>query len=834
MKEKLILIDGSSFCYRAFYALKNLSTSWGFPTGAIFGFSNMINKILDDFSPQYIGICFDVSKKTFRQEKFKEYKIHRPPTPDALQLQFPYIKRLIQALNIRIIEKEGFEADDLICSLVKKFSPNLLIIIVSNDKDVLQLIKNKEVIVYDPLKQKMIDENLIVKELGILPQSIPDYLALVGDTTDNIPKIPGIGNQTALRLLREFKNIENILNNLHRLNPVLKKIFWENKEKILLNKELAKLREDVELGLCIDDLKLNSPDLVKLYKIYSELEFKRLLERLPPLPVEKVNIRTEFLNKNEILLQKEIVFLLDNSNLEDVYILKEDTVYKTKIFEIKELLESDSVKKISYDLKTQSYLLSKKGIDLRGLYFDVELASYIDRPDRASFKLRDLVFDYLDKFIDDTYIESALYFISKLYLKLKEILKEKNQEELFYKIEMPLVKVLSKMESNGIKLDLERLKKLAKDLESESLKIIEKIYTLAGTHFNLNSPLQLRTLLFEKLKLPVIKKTKTGPSTDEEVLEKLSSQHPLPKLILEYRQLNKLKSTYVEPLLNFLDPSTHKIHACFNQTSTSTGRLSSSHPNLQNIPTSKTELGKRIRECFVSSFEEGFLMSADYSQIELRILAHLSGDENLIKAFLDDKDIHTYTASLVFKVEERDVTPILRDRAKRINFGIIYGMGPYSLSKELNVDLKSAEDFIKEYFSKYPKVKDFIDKILEELLQKNYVSTLLGRRRYIPQIKSKIPEVRNYAIRAARNFPIQGTAADIIKLAMIEIDKEMEKKKMQSKLCIQIHDELIFDVKKEELDDLKNIVKEKMERVIELKVPLKVEINVGRTWADLK
>ncbi len=835
MQERLILIDGSSFCYRAFYALKNFSTPWGFPTGAVFGFANMINKLLENFSPQYVGICFDVSRKTFRQEKFKEYKIHRPPPPDSLQLQFPYIRKLIEALNLRIIEEEGFEADDVICSLVKDVPSEILTIIVSNDKDVLQLVKGKKIVVFHPLKQKIIDEETVIKEIGIRPHSIPDYLALVGDTVDNIPKLGKIGPHTALRLLKEFDNVENILKNLEKLPEKLRKIIQENKERLLLNKELAKLREDVELEIEIKDLKISPPDLIKLYKLYSELEFKKLLEKLPPLSIENVDIEIRETDNKEVFSElKELIFLLEHPNLEKIYFLKEGNIYKVKVYEMKEILESESVKKISYDLKTQKLLLSKKGIELKGLYFDVEIAAYIDKPDRSSFRLRDLVFEYLDKFIDDTNPHTSLYFIFRLYLKLKDVLKEKKQEELFYKVEMPLIKVLSKMESNGIKINLTKLKELSKELEINSLKIIEKIYNLAGTHFNLNSPLQLRTILFEKLKLPVIKKTKTGPSTDEEVLEKLSAYHPLPRLLLEYRQLNKLKSTYVEPLLKLLDPLTSKIYTCFNQNSAVTGRLSSSHPNLQNIPTSKTELGRKIRECFVSSFEEGFLISADYSQIELRVLAHLSEDENLINAFSQDKDIHTYTASLVFKVKEEEVDTVLRNRAKRINFGIIYGMGAYSLSKELNIDVKSADSFIKEYFSKYPKVKEFIDRTLKELCEKGYVSTILGRRRYIPQIKSNIPEVKNYALRAARNFPIQGTAADIIKLAMIDIDKEMEKKGMHSKLCIQIHDELIFDVKKEELEELKKIVKEKMEKVVKLKVPLKVEISVGRSWADLK
>lgn len=842
VEKRLYLIDATAFCYRAFYALPGLSTSFGQPTNAIYGFINILNKILKEKKPAYLAACFDVSRDTFRQKKFAEYKIHRPPMPEGLSGQLPLIKQIISNYGIAIFEKEGFEADDVIATISKKAnSAGLSVTIVSSDKDILQLV-DENTIVFSPYKDEGViyDRKKVVERFGVEPQRITDIIALMGDEADNIPGLPGIGEKTAAELIGSFGSLEQLLVNIDKIKQdKIRKTIRENIEKANLSKELAVLDKNVDIEFDLERLKIGRPDFKELLRIFKYLEFKSFLRELPKEEGTFTDVKLETLRCSELnnLLKPgdELAFYPPAADglifhAKDKFFSLEDVGE-----ELATVLGDPLIKKVSHDLKKIKVSLAKENIILRGLYFDTMLAAYLLNPSKAGYNLSDIALDYLDESIKEEGADAPvlLALIVRLKTKLEKELREKSLFGLFSELEMPLAEVLAQMELNGIRLDLKLLGELSHEIEHRLIKLIEDIYGASGSQFNINSPKQLREVLFNKLKLPVVKKSKTGPSTDEEVLRNLSDKHKLPALLLEYRQLMKLKNTYVDTLPALVDKITGRVHTSFNQAGTETGRLSSSNPSLQNIPV-KTDIGRRIREAIISSGEDNCLLSCDYSQIELRILAHLSRDENLTLAFKGDKDIHRATAVLIYGLEEKELTDKMRETAKRVNFGIIYGLTAYGLSKDLRISAEAAQGFIDAYFLRYPRVKEYIEVQIKKAESEGFVTTILGRRRYIPEINSRNQMMRQFAQRQAVNTPIQGSASDLIKLAMVQIHKEIGEIKSKAKMILQIHDELVFDVPEKELKGFSGMVKDSMEGVLKLDVPIKVDIKQGRNWLEME
>jgi DNA polymerase-1 len=840
-KKILYLIDATAFCYRAFYALKGLSTSFGQPTNAIYGFMNMLNKILKEQKPDYLGVCFDVSRDTFRTKKFAEYKINRPPMPDELSSQLPLIRQIILAYGIALFEKQGFEADDIIATIASKAKEKkVFTVIVSSDKDILQLV-DEQTVVFSPYKDEGVtyDRKKVLERFGVSPERITDIMALMGDDVDNIPGIPGVGEKTATQLISAFGSLEQLLNNIDKIKPEkIKKIISDNIDEINLNKELALLDKEVDIEFDLDTVKIKEPNHKELFRLFKYLEFKKSLNELMPQQDNSKIIQLSELQDNDLkaLVKNEQELILYGTSLENFAYQVNKEIFKIKNpgENLKTILEDPQIKKIGHDLKRIKITLSKEDFAFGGISFDCMVAAYLLNPSRGEYSLTDIAWDYLGsvsgKIIDNS---KAVELISQLKPRLEEELKKKELFSLFQELEMPLVEVLAQMESNGIKLDIKVLQQLSREIENRLINLIEDIYDTSGTQFNINSPKQLRQILFDKLKLPVGKKTKTGPSTDEEVLSNLADKHKLPAMLLEYRQLTKLKNTYVDTLPSLIDNKTGRVHTSFNQTATETGRLSSSNPNLQNIPI-KTDIGRNIRKAIVSTEHDSCLLSGDYSQIELRVLAHLSKDENLTIAFKQDKDIHKATASLIYGLEEQDISESMREVAKRINFGIIYGLSAYGLSKDLRISVDEAQRFIDSYFLRYPKVKEYIQDEIQKAEAQGFVTTLLARRRYIPEINNKNQAIRQFAQRQAVNTPIQGTASDLIKLAMVQIQHQINTKKLSAKMILQIHDELVFDVAKEGLSELKEVVKYRMENVLKLDVPIKVDIKFGPNWLEMK
>jgi len=828
-QDTIYLVDGTSICYRSFYAI-SLSNSKGTPTGAVYGFYQTLKKIISKYNPKYIGICFDVSRRTFRQEKFKEYKIQRPPAPDDLKQQIPVIKKLINLLGMALIEKEGFEADDIIATISRKaVRDNFSTVIISSDKDMYQLLDRDKVKVYEPVNEKLFNEDNFKKEFGFGPKLIVDYLSLVGDSVDNVPGAKGIGKVGASKLIAQFETVEGIFENVEKISPKTKDILLKEKENILLSKDLVTLR-DCDIDLNWEDLKIKERHTRELYGLFQELEFKSLLKDVPAPSLNiKIDIKEALPEGFKGAEPGEKLFFY--AAADTVYILSPDekVTYKTKVSDIKDIILSDNVKKISYDFKSQM-----AGIDaLKGLWFDVKVAAYLLDSALIDYELATLISHYSGELTQEVPAQVVPHFIAGLYKIFDKRLKEDSLDKLFFEVEMPLIYVLHDMESFGVKIDVSVLRKLCSEVDVKIENLKKDIFKITGKEFNLNSPKQLSEVLFKDLKISPVKKTKTGFSTGEEVLEKLSAKYEIARFILEYRELNKLKTTYVVPLIETVGLSNGQLHAQFNQTATQTGRLSSSSPNLQSIPV-KGEFSARLRSAFISSFKDGFIVCADYSQIELRILAHFSNDEKLKEAFDRKTDIHRYTASLLFGKPEAEVTDAERNRAKTVNFGIIYGMSAYGLSKELNVSVIEAENFISDYFNRYPKVKDYIQEVYSQAEKDGYVKTILGRRRYLPDFKSSNQQLKDFASRQAVNSPIQGSSADLIKLAMVRIYEEFRKNNLKSKLIMQIHDELVFDVVPSELDKLQEIVKRNMEQSIKLNVPVEVKIKVGKNWGEVQ
>ncbi len=884
-RPRLFLVDGSSYIFRAFYAIGHLSNSKGLPTNAIFGFTQMLLKVLKDHQPDYIAVVFDSKAPTFRSELYKEYKANRPAMPEALSPQIPYIRKIVEEYRIATLETEGYEADDLIGTVAKGLSPEVDVVIITGDKDILQLVNDK-VQVYDTMKEKKFGVEEVIQRFGVKPEQVADVMGLAGDAIDNIPGVPGIGEKTAMELIKTFGSIENLLAHLDEVHQKkLREKLETYGEQARLSRDLATIQTEAPINYRLSDLALAPPNVKGLRDIFKELEFNKLLKELPEEKSSDQNDYRLMTERDDFLalledLKRAKCFAIDLETTSP-YPMWADLVGISLSYAphqafyvplghrhlgakkqlplswvqeaLKPILEDGGTKKVGQNLKYEWIVLKRYGICLQGIHCDTMIASYLLNPTKHNHNLSEIAREYLDRTVtdykdvakvegksvtfDQVDLEKAKDYSGEdtdVALQLSHLLLPKLEEEfkeLYDQVELPLLIVLAKMEMNGVKIDTGLLQEFSKEIETQLQQKMDRIYGLAGEVFNINSSQQLGKILFEKLKLPVVKKTKTGYSTDVDVLTKLSLHHDLPLEILGYRNLSKLKSTYIDTLPKLVHPKTGRVHTSYNQTVTATGRLSSSDPNLQNIPI-RAEEGSRIRQAFIP--EKGWLIvSADYSQIELRILAHLSQDETLIEAFQKDEDIHARTASEIFGVPMEKVIPSMRREAKVINFGIVYGMSAYGLSQQLGAEPKVAQAYIDEYFKKYPKVRTYIEKGLEEARQKGYVTTLLHRRRYLPDIHSPNAAIRQASERMAINTPLQGTAADIIKVAMIHIQNRIEELKFSTKMIMQVHDELVFEVPQEELEKALPMIQNEMENVMELSVPLKVSIHSGENWAEV-
>lgn len=848
MSEKLVIIDGNSLLNRAFYALPPMANSKGQPTGAIYGFTTMLFKIFDEIKPNYIGAAFDRKAPTFRHIEYKDYKAGRKKMPDELGAQFDPVKELLKAFNIGIYEIDGYEADDIIGTIAKRYeSPELEVVIFTGDKDALQLVSpyTKVMITKKGITETEIyDLNYLKEKYNLNPKGIIDLKGLMGDSSDNIPGVPGVGEKTALKLLSQFGTLENVFENIDNISgKKLNENLRENKETAYFSKKLATINVNVPIETDLTNMRIKDYDDVKVRNLFDDYEFKSLINKIP-VKDEKIHFNMpQIQNFNE---DSNLVETIINNGIFNFIINEGGMIFNggilvqpSQIGYFKEIFESDSIVKNTYDGKYAYNFLKGKSIELNNLNFDGEIASYLLNPSESKHDILNLLNQYsgintsgIDE--DDKNGIAALY-VQKLDDIKRNMLTEINNHgmnELFEGVEMPLIEVLSSMECLGFKVDAQILHDIGFELSEEIDKLTGEIYDIAGSEFNINSPKQLGVILFEKLNLPVIKKTKTGYSTDAEVLEELLDKHEIVEKIINYRQLIKLKSTYTDGLMSCIGKD-GRIHSSFNQTVTATGRISSTEPNLQNIPI-KMEQGRRIRKAFVPENDEYVIISGDYSQIELRVLAHISRDKSLINSFVNNEDIHRRTASEVFGIPMDEVTSLQRSRAKAVNFGIIYGQSDYGLSRELKISRKEAKSYIDNYFKRYRGVKDYLDSAILDAKDKGYVTTLMNRIRYIPEINSANKNVKNFGERLAMNTPIQGSAADIIKIAMVKVYSRIKKEKLKSRLILQVHDELIVEAHKSEIDYIKQMIKSEMENAVKLSVPLIVDINVGNNWYEAK
>ena len=900
--EKLLVIDGNSIINRAFYGImgnRMLMTSDGTYTNAVYGFLAILFKELEDIKPEYLAIAFDLKAPTKRHLMYKEYKGTRKGMPDELAMQMPILKNVLRAMNITIIEKEGYEADDILGTLSNMAAKDgINAIILSGDRDTFQLI-NKKINVRIPHTKagKTETEDYTVEKIaeiyGLEPKDLIEVKGLMGDPSDNIPGVPGVGEKTALKLIQQYKTIEELYNKIETkqddLKGALREKIEQNKDLAILSKTLGTIDINVPLELKLEDVKTKEWNKEKVLEIFTELKFNRFIERFDLTnnkKQEKIEeiaseiVRIEEKTKieeilKEIIENKELYYLFEKENIENKELIiskkiKAISIYSPKLSKVyyimvqnnlelfKDIFENPEIKKYGYDLKEDIVLLNQIGIKPENMNFDIKIAGYILNAVTNQYEIKNLAETYLNLNMDDFIKEDSnqakkqislfetqevetineaevakALMVYKLKGVLDEKIKEANMQDLFYNIEMPLVPVLASMEYEGVYVDKEELIKFGKMLQENIEKLTQEIYVLAGEEFNINSTKQLGEVLFEKLKLPVYKKTKTGYSTDVDILEKLRPEHPVIEKILEYRQIAKMNSTYVEGIIPFINPITKRIHSHFNQTVTATGRISSSDPNLQNIPT-RMELGKQLRKVFKAQNGNQVLVDADYSQIELRVFAHVSGDTEMIKAFNNGEDIHKQAASKVFGIPIEQVTSMQRSKAKAVNFGIVYGISDFGLAAQIGVTKKEAKQYIEQYLDKYSGIKKYMEETPEKVKEKGYVETIYKRRRYVPEITSKNYMVRQFGIRAAMNMPIQGTAADIIKIAMINVYNELKKQNLKSKLILQVHDELLIETFKDEEEVVKNILKNCMESVIKLSVPLKVDINEGTNWYEAK
>ncbi|WP_163328128.1 DNA polymerase I [Desulfurobacterium thermolithotrophum] len=834
-KKTIYLFDGTSLAYRAYYAIKDLSTSKGFPTNAIYGFIRMFLKLYKDFKPNYIAVAFDVGKKTFRSKLLKEYKANRKPTPDSFKLQLPYIKKFLECLGITILEKEGFEADDILGTAAKKFaSEGYRVFVVTPDKDMRQLIDEKiSVIAINKTGQKEIyDLESFKKKYGIEPEQIPDFFGLVGDSVDNIPGVPSVGEKTAQKLIAEFGNLENLYKNLSKLTSKRREVLEKFKEQAFLSRELAKIKKNVPIEISLENLKVKEPQGKCLGEFLKELEMRSIVSELKKLfpsidfgefdkfKKSKKLSKEEFKRKiqpADLFSTPEVAVIHD---FERVIAINEGYV-EVDFKEIEEFLPERG-KIYTFDLKS---LYHKVGEKLRNFSFiDLSVCEYLLNPLQKNYSSKDILKKRLGV-VSLEEVKDYVHYTLDIGKEILNELKKEGLENLYESIEHPLTFVLYKMEKRGVLFDKEYLENFGKELDRKSKEIEKKIFEIAGEEFNLNSPKQLSRVLFEKLKLKPLKKTKSGYSTDVETLTALALKgHKIAEFLLEYRKLTKLNSTFVKGILKHMDED-GRVRTTFIQTGTATGRLSSAEPNLQNLPVSD-EISKKIR--YAVTAPSGYnLIWADYSQIELRILAHLSQDEKLLEAYRKGRDIHTETASYLFGVSAEEVDEKLRRIAKTVNFGIIYGMSPHGLSERLGISVEEAEKYIERYFEKFPKVKEYIENTLREAYEKGYVKTVFGRKRPLPELKSSNKNIKSFGERAAVNATIQGTAADIMKLAMVKLYEKLK----DAYMVLQVHDEIVIEALEEKTEEIKKTIKETMENVVKLSVPLTVDVKVGKHWS---
>lgn len=882
MEKRLIIIDGNSIINRAFYALPDMSNSEGLKTNAIFGFVRMMFKIIEDYQPTHMSVAFDKKAPTFRHKQYADYKAGRKKMPYELAQQLQPLKDLLDKFNINRLELEGYEADDLIGTVARLGEENdFKVYIVTGDKDAIQLASHKTTTLITKKGVGEVEEynyDSVLERYEMTPTQFIDLKGLMGDKSDNIPGVPGVGEKTGIKLLKQYSTIENLIEHTDELKGSIKKKIEENKDLALMSKELATIITNVPIEVKLEDLEYgdyNKDDVVEKFK---EFGFTSLITKLLDIEggettiKEEIDLKIEHLdnvedfikkaeeNKKVIIdvigkegniLDKRVLYVFLSLDGNEIYYVNED-----ELPQIKTLLSNPEIKKHGYDLKEDYILLKPYEIELNSMDFDITIAEYlIDSKSSTSYECSAIAMKYLTRKIKSkedllgkgakakkfdeiefdelsAYIGDILNTVNGVYPKMEENLKETEMDGLFYHVEMPLVEVLGSMEYIGMKVDKDQLNELKEKFTTIINELENEIFELAGEPFNINSPKQLGVVLFEKLGLPVIKKTKTGYSTNAEVLEKLRDKHEIIDKITEYRQIVKLNSTYVEGLLKIINPKTGRIHSSFNQTITTTGRISSTEPNMQNIPV-KTEMGRDIRKVFVAD-DNCKLVDADYSQVELRVLAHMSGDENMIDAFKHGEDIHSKTASQIFDVDIKDVTSKQRIEAKAINFGIIYGKTDFGLSQDLNIPVATAKAYIDSYFNKYPKIKEFMDEAVESATETGYATTILNRRRYIPEIKASNFIVRNQGKRFAMNAPIQGSAADIIKVAMVNVYNKLKENNMKSRLILQVHDELIVEAVDEELEMAEKIVREEMENAQSMDVKLDVDLNTGDSWYETK
>lgn len=865
--KRLLILDGNSLLNRAFYAVPLLSNSEGTHTNAIYGFTNMLFKMKDDIKPDYIVCTFDKKAPTFRHLEYGDYKAGRKKMPPELAEQFPIVKDMLKLFSITSYELDGFEADDIIGSLAKfAEGEGIEVFIMTGDKDALQLASQNINICITKRgvsETEVYNFDRMVEDYGVTPTQFIDVKGLMGDKSDNIPGVPGVGEKTAFKLIKEYGSVEAVLENIDNISgKKLKENLIEYSEQAIFSKKLATIMTNVPIEFNLDEIKSKDQyNKNELKALFTRLQMKSIIDKLSDGEEEEpeLEIQCESISDNKSL-EKLLSFIDKEAFINFTYLNKEkystieiDKIfinYDEKNYEVnfkdlkednnnlelfKKFFEDKKILKNGYSVKNALTALRKLGIKLNGLAFDCELAAYLIDSSKGDYALMSLINNYLSKFPNVKEGEEnkvEISFMKDLTEVLKKKIEEEKMERLMYDIELPLEGVLSSMESVGFNVNKDILDELSIRFKSEIDETQKTIFELADQEFNINSPKQLGKILFENLDLPIIKKTKTGYSTNAEVLDKLKDKHPIIEKIIYFRQLSKIYSTYVEGLKSVIDED-GSIHSTFNQTVTTTGRLSSTEPNLQNIPV-KYEMGREIRKVFIPKNEGDLLISADYSQIELRVLAHIAGDKNMINAFNHNSDIHTKTASEVFKVPIEEVTPIMRSRAKAVNFGIVYGISDFSLSQDLHITRKEAKEYMDIYFERYPKIQEYISSVIEEAKTKGYVLTMLNRRRYIPEVNASNKIVKALGERLAMNAPIQGTAADIIKLAMVNVYKKIRELNLKSRLILQVHDELIINVVPGELEEVKQLLKEEMENTIKLSVPLDVDVNVGEDWYKLK
>lgn len=872
--DTLVIVDGNSLIYRAYYAIPMLTTSRGLITNAAYGFTNMLLKILEEEQPGLVAVVFDKGRVTFRTKQYSEYKANRAAMPDELRPQLPIVKDILKAMRIKTYELEGYEGDDLIGTIVAKAEQTgLSTLIVTGDRDVLQLVSPRTKVLFTRKgisELEIFDEGKVYERFGVHPNQFTDFRGLTGDSSDNIPGVPGIGEKTAAKLLQQYATMEEILAHTADLPKRQRENLEKYREQALLSKKLVTIEQNVPIDIDLSECAYSGPDYPKMLELFSKLEFKSLIKKLVAgnnrsdkrdakqqndLPkVEAYSVGYQRVTKSEHIEQikqqlataDSIAIALEGTKetgLSAAALAVNDKLYYLPVENqpslylplLKEICESETGK-LLHNGKEAIWLLHCHDIALNNLAFDTMVAAYLLNPTANSYDLEELALQYLGTVLPgqgETALPARADVLQKILPLLKEKLAEQQEERLFYDVELPLVSILAQMEIDGVAVDKSILEQMSAELGERLAALCQEIYAIAGEEFNINSPKQLGYILFEKLKLPVIKKTKTGYSTDASVLEELAAEHEIVTKILEHRQLSKLKSTYADGLKALINKKTGRIHTTLHQTVTATGRLSSSDPNLQNIPI-RLELGRKIRRVFVPRHKNNLIVTADYSQIELRVLAHIAGDKNFLEAFNRGQDIHARTASEVFNVPIEQVTAEMREKAKAVNFGIVYGISDFGLARDIKVSRAEARRYIDHFFARCPGIKDYIDRTVKEAKERGYVTTLLNRRRYLPDLFSPNRMKRSFGERTAMNTPIQGSAADIIKLAMIRIAKELQKRQMKTKMILQVHDELIFDAPKEELDTLVEIIKDCMENAVTLDVPLVVDIKAGPSWYDTK